>query len=57
MPFLDALAAHRMKREQRIMAALRTHGPVSLEALVGPVYGRSIPGSPGQRRAACSPSC
>jgi glyoxylase-like metal-dependent hydrolase (beta-lactamase superfamily II) len=39
MPFLDALAAHRMKREQRIMAALRTHGPVSLEALVGPVYG------------------
>ncbi|HZH45822.1 MAG TPA: MBL fold metallo-hydrolase [Roseococcus sp.] len=39
MPFLDALAAHRMKREQRIMAALRTHGPASLEALVGPVYG------------------
>ena len=39
MPFLDALAAHRMKREQRIMAALRTHGPASLDALVGPVYG------------------
>ena len=39
MPFLDALAAHRMKREQRILAALRTHGPATLEALVGPVYG------------------
>lgn len=39
MPFLDALAAHRMKREQRIVAALRVHGPATLEALVGPVYG------------------
>jgi glyoxylase-like metal-dependent hydrolase (beta-lactamase superfamily II) len=39
MPFLDALSAHRMKREARILAALREHGPATLEALVGPVYG------------------
>jgi glyoxylase-like metal-dependent hydrolase (beta-lactamase superfamily II) len=39
MPFLDALSAHRMKREARIVAALRAHGPATLEALVGPVYG------------------
>ena len=39
MPFLDALSAHRMKREARILSALRQHGPAVLEALVGPVYG------------------
>lgn len=39
MPFLDALSAHRQKRESRIIAALREHGPAPLEALVGPVYG------------------
>ena len=39
MPFLDALSAHRMKREARILSALREHGPATLEALVGPVYG------------------
>lgn len=39
MPFLDGLAAHRQKREARIVAALREHGPSTVEALVGPVYG------------------
>jgi glyoxylase-like metal-dependent hydrolase (beta-lactamase superfamily II) len=39
MPFLDGLAAHRQKREARIVAALREHGPATVEALVGPVYG------------------
>lgn len=39
MPFLDALAAHRQKREGRIIKALMEHGPAPLEALVGPVYG------------------
>ncbi|TCI00350.1 MBL fold metallo-hydrolase [Roseococcus sp. SYP-B2431] len=39
MPFLDGLSAHRQKRETRIVAALREHGPATVEALVGPVYG------------------
>ncbi|WP_421990240.1 MBL fold metallo-hydrolase [Roseococcus sp.] len=39
MPFLDGLAAHRLKRETRIVTALREHGPATVEALVGPVYG------------------
>ncbi|WP_207537156.1 MBL fold metallo-hydrolase [Sabulicella rubraurantiaca] len=43
MPFLDALSVHRRRREQRILAALREHGPAPLEALVGPVYGPMDP--------------
>jgi len=39
MPFLDALNLHRQRREARIIAALREHGPIAAEALVGPVYG------------------
>ena len=39
MPFLDALNLHRQKREARVVAALREHGPATAEALVGPVYG------------------
>ncbi len=39
MPFLDALAAHRRKREARIVAALRAHGPMPVAAMLGPVYG------------------
>ncbi|MBY0336693.1 MAG: MBL fold metallo-hydrolase [Acetobacteraceae bacterium] len=43
MPFLDALAAHRRKREGRILQALREGGPLTAEALVGPVYGPMDP--------------
>jgi glyoxylase-like metal-dependent hydrolase (beta-lactamase superfamily II) len=43
MPFLDALAQHRAKREARILQALRENGPLSVEALVGPVYGPMDP--------------
>ncbi|MCU0887225.1 MAG: MBL fold metallo-hydrolase [Rubritepida sp.] len=43
MPFLDALALHRQRREARIVAALRAQGPMTLEALVGPVYGPMDP--------------
>jgi glyoxylase-like metal-dependent hydrolase (beta-lactamase superfamily II) len=43
MPFLDALAAHRRKREGRILQALREHGAMTAEALVGPVYGPMDP--------------
>jgi glyoxylase-like metal-dependent hydrolase (beta-lactamase superfamily II) len=43
MPFLDALALHRQRREARIRAALREQGPSSVEALVGPVYGPMDP--------------
>lgn len=43
MPFLDALALHRRRREARIVAALREHGPMTAEALVGPVYGPMDP--------------
>jgi glyoxylase-like metal-dependent hydrolase (beta-lactamase superfamily II) len=39
MPFLDGLAMHRQRREERIVAALRELGPSPVEALVGPVYG------------------
>ncbi|MDB5413468.1 MAG: fold metallo-hydrolase [Rubritepida sp.] len=39
MPFLDGLALHRQKREARIVAALREHGPIAVPALVGHVYG------------------
>jgi len=43
MPFLDALAAHRRKREARLLAAMREHGPLDARALVGPVYGPMDP--------------
>ncbi|MFN3448638.1 MAG: MBL fold metallo-hydrolase [Roseococcus sp.] len=43
MPFLDALAQHRQRREARIVEALRAQGPLSVEALVGPVYGPMDP--------------
>jgi len=43
MPFLDALARHRQRREARIRAALREQGPSTVEALVGPVYGPMDP--------------
>jgi glyoxylase-like metal-dependent hydrolase (beta-lactamase superfamily II) len=43
MPFLDALALHRQRREARVVAALRDQGPLTLEALVGPVYGPMDP--------------
>lgn len=39
MPFLDALLAHRQKREARIVAALRERGPMEVRAMLGPVYG------------------
>lgn len=39
MPYLDALAAHRRKREARVVAALRETPGVGAMALVGPVYG------------------
>ncbi|WP_424813879.1 MBL fold metallo-hydrolase [Roseococcus sp. YIM B11640] len=39
MPFLDGLSLHRQKREARIVAALREHGPAAVAALVGAVYG------------------
>ncbi|MCX7932624.1 MAG: MBL fold metallo-hydrolase [Rhodovarius sp.] len=44
MPFLDALAAHRRKREARVIAALREAGSATAQALVGPVYGPMDPG-------------
>jgi glyoxylase-like metal-dependent hydrolase (beta-lactamase superfamily II) len=43
MPFLDALALHRQRREARVVAALREQGPMRVEALVGPVYGPMDP--------------
>lgn len=43
MPFLDALAQHRQRREARIVQALREGGPMTAEALVGPVYGPMDP--------------
>lgn len=43
MPFLDALALHRQRREARVIAALRDQGPLTAEALVGPVYGPMDP--------------
>jgi len=43
MPFLDALAAHRRRREARVVAALREAGRASAVALVGPVYGPMDP--------------
>lgn len=43
MPFLDALFAHRRKREARIVAALREHGALPVAALVGHVYGPMDP--------------
>lgn len=43
MPFLDALALHRQRREARVIAALREQGPLTAEALVGPVYGPMDP--------------
>ena len=35
---LRALIAHRLKREAKVLAALRSHGPEVLENLVPPVY-------------------
>ena len=35
---LRALIAHRLKREAKVLAALRSHGPVPLEGLVTAVY-------------------
>jgi len=43
MPFLDALATHRRRREARVVAALREVGRASAVALVGPVYGPMDP--------------
>ncbi|RVT96668.1 MBL fold metallo-hydrolase [Rhodovarius crocodyli] len=43
MPFLDALAVHRRRREARVVAALREVGPSTALALVGPVYGPMDP--------------
>jgi glyoxylase-like metal-dependent hydrolase (beta-lactamase superfamily II) len=43
IPFLDGLAAHRRKREARIVAALSEHGAMTVERLVGPVYGPMDP--------------
>lgn len=39
MPFLDALATHRRKREAGVIAALREAPGASAQGLVGPVYG------------------
>lgn len=39
MPFLDALATHRRKREARVIAALREVPGAAAHGLVGPVYG------------------
>lgn len=38
-PFLAALAAHRIEREERTLEALRAAGRATAEALVPPVYG------------------
>ena len=43
MPFIDALATHRRRRETRVVAALRELGRASAPALVGPVYGPMDP--------------
>ncbi len=43
MPFLDALATHRRRREARVVAALRDVGRATAVALVGPVYGPMDP--------------
>jgi glyoxylase-like metal-dependent hydrolase (beta-lactamase superfamily II) len=43
MPFLDALSAHRRRREARVVAALRDVGRGTAVALVGPVYGPMDP--------------
>jgi glyoxylase-like metal-dependent hydrolase (beta-lactamase superfamily II) len=38
-PFLTALAAHRMEREAKVLAALQAAGRATAVELVGPVYG------------------
>lgn len=43
MPFLDALATHRRRREARVVAALREAGRATAVGLVGPVYGPMEP--------------
>lgn len=43
IPFIDALASHRRRREARVVAALRELGRASAPALVGPVYGPMDP--------------
>lgn len=43
MPFLDALATHRRRREARVVAALREAGRATALGLVGPVYGPMEP--------------
>jgi glyoxylase-like metal-dependent hydrolase (beta-lactamase superfamily II) len=42
-PFLAALAAHRMEREAKVLAALRAVGRATAAALVPPVYGALDP--------------
>lgn len=42
-PFLAALAAHRQKREERVIAALANKGRATADELVGPVYGPMDP--------------
>jgi glyoxylase-like metal-dependent hydrolase (beta-lactamase superfamily II) len=42
-PLLHALLHHRREREALVLAALRTHGPATAEALVPPVYGALDP--------------
>ncbi len=43
MPFIDALATHRRRREARVVAALREMGRATAAGLVGPVYGPMDP--------------
>ena len=43
MAFIDGLAAHRRRREARVVAALRELGRATATALVGPVYGPMDP--------------
>ena len=43
MPFIDALATHRRRREARVVAALRELGRATAPGLVGPVYGPMDP--------------
>lgn len=43
VPFLAALAAHREKREERVIAALANKGRATADELVGPVYGPMDP--------------
>lgn len=42
MPYVAALAAHRMEREGKVLDAVRKHGPATAAALVPPVYGPEL---------------